>query len=209
MRKLAIIGAGGHGKVVADLASMVGWNSISFFDAAWKDKLDDFRWSLLGDTSILKETIIEFDGVLIAIGNCKIRWREYLNIKNLTSKFVTLKHPHAVISQYSTIGDGSVILAGSVVNIDTVIGSACIINVGATVDHDCILGNSVHVAPGAHISGGVTIGDSSWIGVGSAIKQGVNIGKNVMVGAGAVVISDIPDNSTVVGNPARTMILKC
>jgi sugar O-acyltransferase (sialic acid O-acetyltransferase NeuD family) len=206
MKKLAIIGAGGHGKVVADLASMIGWNSISFFDAGWKDKLNDFRWPILGDTSNFKETFIEFDGVLIAIGDCKIRWKEYLNIKNLNSKFVTLKHPHATISQHSRIGDGSVILASSVVNIDAEIGNACIINVGATVDHDCILGNSVHVAPGAHISGGVTIGDLSWIGIGSAIKQGVHIGKNVMVGAGAVVISDIPDNVTVVGNPARTMI---
>ncbi len=205
MKKLAIIGAGGHGKVVADLASLLGWESISFFDAAWKDKPSDPRRPMLGDTTAFMEKSKEFDGVLIAIGNCEYRWNEFSKINNSTSPIITLTHPNSTVSQYSKIGDGTVILAGSVVNTDAVIGKACIINVGATVDHDCILGNSVHVAPGAHISGGVTIGDASWIGVGSAIKQGVRIGKNVMVGAGAVVISDIPDNATVVGNPARTM----
>ena len=205
MKKLAIIGAGGHGKVVADLAGLLGWDSISFFDAAWKVKLSDPRWPLVGDTSTFIEKSSEFDGVLIAIGNCEYRWNEFSKIKNSTTAVITLTHPKSTVSQYSKVGDGSVILAGSVVNTDAVIGKACIINVGATVDHDCILGNSIHVAPGAHISGGVTIGDASWIGVGSAIKQGVHIGRNVMIGAGAVVISDIPDNSTVVGNPARTM----
>ncbi len=205
MKKLAIIGAGGHGKVVADLASLLGWDSIYFFDAAWKNKLSDPRWPLLGDTSTFIEKSSQFDSVLIAIGNCEIRWKEFMKINNSVNPLITLKHPNSTVSQYSKVGDGTVILAGSVVNTDAVIGKACIINVGATVDHDCILGNSVHVAPGAHISGGVTIGDASWIGVGSAIKQGVCIGKNVMVGAGAVVLSDIPDNATVVGNPARTM----
>ena len=205
MKKLAIIGAGGHGKVVADLATILGWDSISFFDAAWKDKLTDSRWLMLGDTSAFMEKSNEFDGVLIAIGNCEIRWKEFLKIKNSVKALITLKHPNSTVSQYSKVGDGTVILAGSVVNTDAVIGKACIINVGSTVDHDCNLGNSVHVAPGAHISGGVTIGDASWIGVGSAIKQGVRIGKNVMVGAGAVVISDIPDDVTVVGNPARVV----
>ncbi len=205
MKKLAIIGAGGHGKVVADLAGLLGWDSIAFFDAAWKDKQSDSRWPMLGDTSIFIEKSSEFDSVLIAIGNCEIRWKEFMKIKNSVKPIITLKHPNSTVSQYSKVGEGTVILAGSVVNTDAVIGKACIINVGATVDHDCILGNSVHVAPGAHISGGVTIGDASWIGVGSAIKQGVYIGKNVMVGAGAVVISDIPDNATVVVNPARAM----
>ncbi len=203
MKKLAIIGAGGHGRVVADLAGLLGWESISFFDAAWKEKVTDSRWPLIGDTSSYLEKCNEFDGVIIAIGNCEVRWKEFLNIKKSTTSFVTLKHPFSFLSQYSAIGSGSVTFAGSVVNTDAVIGNACIINVGATVDHDCVLGNSVHVAPGAHISGGVTIGDGSWIGVGSAIKQGVHIGKNVMVGAGAVVLSDIPDNATFVGNPAR------
>ena len=205
MKKLAIIGAGGHGKVVADLASLLGWESIVFFDVAWKDKVSDSRWPLLGDTSTFIEKSSEFESVLVAIGNCEIRWKEFIKINNSVKDLISLKHPNSTVSQYSKVGDGTVILAGSVVNTDAVIGKACIINVGATVDHDCILGNSVHVAPGAHISGGVTIGDASWIGVGSAIKQGVRIGKNVMVGAGAVVLSDIPDNATVVGNPARTM----
>jgi len=205
MKKLAIIGAGGHGKVVADCAGLLAWGSISFFDAAWKDKLSDPRWPLLGDTSTFIEKSTEYDGVIIAIGNCEIRWKEYFKIKSSAILITSLIHPSSFVSQYSKIGEGTVILAGSVVNTDAMIGDACIINVGATVDHDCVLGDSVHVAPGAHISGGVAIGDGSWIGVGAAIKQGINIGKNVMVGAGAVVISDVPDNVTIVGNPARNV----
>jgi hypothetical protein len=81
MKKLAIIGAGGHGKVVADLASLLGWESISFFDAAWKDKSSDPRWPMLGDTSAFMEKSNEFDGVLIAIGNCEFRWIEFSKIK--------------------------------------------------------------------------------------------------------------------------------
>ena len=94
-------------------------------------------------------------------------------------------------------------MAGAVINADAKIGKHCIINTGATVDHDCVIEDFCHIAPGAHISGGTHIGEGTWIGVGSSVIQYLNIGKNCMIGAGSVVVREMPDNVTAVGNRGR------
>lgn len=205
MNRLALLGASGHGKVVAETAQASGWGSVIFFDDAWPHVTANGHWPVVGNTTELLARISEFDGVLVAIGNCAIRLQKQHEFKEHGANIVTVVHPRACVSDYATLGAGTVVMAGAIINVDAVIGSACIINTGASVDHDCILGDGVHVSPGAHLSGGVTVGKGSWIGVGSAVRQLIQIGTGVIVGAGAVVVSHVVDGQTVVGNPARPM----
>lgn len=203
MKTLAILGASGHGKVVADCAELCGWQAVSFFDDAWPEKQINGHWPIQGNTADLLQRVREFDGVLVAIGNNTIRDAKLRALLDADASVPVLLHPSSVVSRYASLGPGSVVFAGAVVNADARIGFGAIINTGATVDHDCVLGDSVHVSPGANLAGGVGVGDLSWLGIGSAVLQLVQIGSAVMVGAGAVVIADVPDSVTVTGVPAR------
>lgn len=203
MKRLAIMGASGHGKVVADCAELCGWGEVSFFDDCWPDKQINGAWPVVGDTSSLLARLNEFDGVIVAIGNNQVRETKLRVLSAQGAILPTLIHPSAVVSRYAVIGAGSVLFAGAVVNVDCRIGLGAIINTGATVDHDCALGNAVHVSPGAHLAGGVSVGDRSWVGIGSSVRQLVRIGCDVMVGAGSAVVSDVPDACVVTGVPAR------
>lgn len=202
-RRLALLGASGHGKVVADAALMAGWSSVHFFDDAWPTVLQNGPWQVEGNTASLLTALDRFQGVLVSIGNCPIRWQKFQQLEEAGALLVSIVHPAAVLSKYATLGAGSVVMAGAVINADARIGPAAIINTGATVDHDCVLDSAVHVCPGAHLSGSVVVGHGSWVGVGAAVKQGVSVGRSVMVGAGSVVVTSVGDGVTVVGNPAR------
>lgn len=205
MTRLALLGASGHGKVVADAALLSGWQSVDFFDDAWPKLERNGHWPVVGDSASLLARLAEFDGVLVSIGNCVVRWEKHQALQAAGARLATVVHPAATVSRHAALGAGTVVLAGAVVNVDAVVGPAGIVNTGATVDHDCRLGEAVHVCPGAHLSGDVHVGHCSWIGVGSAVKQGIVIGERVMVGAGAVVVSAIASGLTVVGNPARPL----
>ena len=203
MKRLAILGASGHGKVVADCAELCGWESVSFFDDAWSGKTRNGVWSIDGDTQLLMDRLAEFDGVLVAIGNNHIRQAKLQALLEKGAQLPVLIHPSAVVSRYAEIGVGSVLFAGAVVNVDCRIGMGVIINTAASIDHDCVLGDAVHISPGARLAGGVCIGERSWVGIGVSVKQLVEIGSDVTVGAGAVVVSNIPNDSVAVGIPAR------
>jgi sugar O-acyltransferase (sialic acid O-acetyltransferase NeuD family) len=205
MRRLALLGASGHGKVVADAALLAGWDEVVFFDDAWPDRAHNGPWPVMGTTQDLLGQLQRFDGVLIAIGNCSTRWAKHRELEAAGARMATVVHPAAVVSNFARLGSGTVVMAAAVVNASAEVDAACIINTGATVDHDCVLGPAVHVCPGAHVSGDVKIGACTWVGVGAAIKQGLTLGERVMVGAGAVVIRAVADDATVVGNPARVM----
>lgn len=200
--RLAILGASGHGKVIADMALLLGYSDVVFFDDVWPRKSGVGRWSVIGTIETLLTSLDEFDAVAVGIGDNQIRLEKYAVLTASNAPIVTLIHPAAVVSDFAQIGTGSVICAGAIVNTDAILGAAVIVNTGATVDHDCRLEDAVHIPPGAHLSGNVHVGRCSWIGVGASVKQGIHIGSGVMVGAGAVVIYDIPDGVTVVGNPA-------
>lgn len=205
MKRLAIFGASGHGKVVADIALAHGWNSVVFFDDAWPSIVKNGHWIVEGNTEALLELKDQFDGVIVAIGHCRTRLKLQTLLESSGCRIATLVHPISCVSQFSSIGAGSVVMPGAVINADAVIGRACIINSGATVDHDDVLADGVHIAPGVNVSGDVSVGECSWIGVGAAIKQGISIGADVMVGAGSVVVKDVAGGLTVVGNPAKPM----
>lgn len=205
MKRLAILGASGHGKVVADCAEYAGWDEVVFFDDAWPKMEKNSHWLIVGDTKTLINTLTQYDGVIVAIGNNSIRLKKQRKLAIECAPLVNIIHPKAQISQYVKMGIGCAVMPGAIINIDTKIGDSCIVNTGATVDHDCVLGDAVHICPGSNLAGEINIGDLSWIGIGSTIIQQINIGQNTFIGAGSVVTNDIDGNSTMVGNPARLL----
>jgi sugar O-acyltransferase (sialic acid O-acetyltransferase NeuD family) len=201
MGSLAILGASGHGRVVADTAIEAGWRSIAFFDDASVEPSFG-RWPILGDTESLCSSLKAFSGVIIGIGNNRVRLRKQKALLEAGALFPSLVHPRAYVSRDARIGAGSVVFAGAVVQPGVVLGSGVIVNTAATVDHDCMVADGAHICPGAHLAGGVGVGECAWVGIGAAVKQCVSIGSDAMVGAGAVVVSDIASGVTVVGIPA-------
>jgi sugar O-acyltransferase (sialic acid O-acetyltransferase NeuD family) len=208
MRRLAILGGGGHGKVVADAALLAGWASVSFFDDAWPDVSAVGPWQVLGTSSQLFDSTSVFEGVIVAIGDNATRLAK---CRTLISRGITLAsiiHPAAVVSPFAECGQGTVVFASAVLNPFSRLGLCCILNTGSSVDHDCHLSDGVHVCPGARLGGGVTVGEGSFIGIGACARHRVSIGSRVVVGAGAVVVADVPDGLTVVGVPATRLRCK-
>lgn len=194
MNKLVIIGASGHGKVIADIAIKLGYEEIVFLDD--NESISECAgFPVVGKIS----QAAKIDGdKIIAIGNAKIRERIQSTVNP-----VTLIHPDAVISRRVVIGEGTVVMAGAVINSDTVIGKGCIINTGASVDHDCVVENFAHVSVGAHVAGTCQISERTWIGAGATVSNNVNICSDCMIGAGAVVIKDIDKPGTYIGVPTE------
>jgi len=203
MKRLAVLGAGGHGKVAADIAENCGWDKVVFFDDAWPQLTLIGHWTVEGDYQSLCDCLDTFDGVFIAIGNNRIRAEKLTSLAGLFAPAMTLIHPNAVISRYARIGSGSIVMAGAIVNCDASIAEGVILNTGCIIDHDCLIGRCAHIGPGARIAGGVQVGDESWIGIGASVKQLVSVGRDAMIGAGATAVSDVSDGITVVGTPAR------
>jgi len=204
MTKLAILGASGHGKVVADAAILSeNWSEIVFFDDAFPDVKYIENISVNGNIETLIENKKTFDGIVIAIGNNKTRTSKQYYLEQHGCNIVSIIHPSAVVSQSAKIGAGSVVMAGAVINAFSNIGKSCIINTNAVVEHDCFLSDGVHVSPGALLAGEVVVGACSWIGIGSSLIQQISIGDNITIGAGSVVVKDIIEPGIYFGNPAK------
>lgn len=195
LNRLVIIGASGHGKVIADIAVKCGYQDIVFLDDNEKVK-ECAGFPVIGKVS---DAVTMNDDKIVAIGNAGIREK----IKNQLSNLVTLIHPNAVVSRRVEIGEGTVIMAGAVINSDVIIGKGCIINTGASVDHDCKIEDFVHVSVGAHVAGTASIGRNTWVGAGATVSNNVSICDHCMIGAGAVVVNDIVNSGTYIGVPVR------
>ena len=197
MNRLIIIGASGHGKVVADIAVLNGYKDIVFLDDDENVKTCA-EWPVIGKSKDAPE-----GELFVAIGNTKIRKQlmEYYKGR----KFPTLVHPDAVIAKDTKIGDGSVVMAGGVVNSGAQIGTGCIVNTSSSIDHDCRIGNYVHIAVGAHVCGTVTIEGCTWVGAGSTISNNVSICEACIIGVGTVVVKNIVESGTYIGVPAKLM----
>lgn len=201
-KKLAILGASGHGKVVAEIAECNGYKVV-FYDDAFPEKSKLEHWQVLGGTQDLLDSLSDFDGIAVGIGNNYIRADKINLLISAQAHLITLVHPQAIVSEYSRLGNGTVVMAGAIINPFVQIGSGAIVNTGAVVEHDCHVGDFCHISPNAALAGECKIGEKTWIGLGSNIRQQINIGAGVVIGAGSVVVKDIPVGSKAFGNPAK------
>ena len=203
MNSLVIVGASGHGKVIADIAEKNGYSDIVFLDDNPAIKVCG-QYRVVGGREEAKD--YKHADFVVAIGNATIRRKIQTELCEMGLHIVTLIHPAAVIASNVKIGVGTVIMAGAVVNPCTEIGRGCIINTCASVDHDCQIGDYVHVSIGAHVAGTVTIKDNTWIGAGAIVINNIEIVEDCMIGAGAVVVHQIESSGTYVGVPARKSV---
>ena len=197
MNRLIIVGASGHGRVVADIALLNGYEDVVFLDdnSELKNCAD---FPVIGDSKLIPD----LEGKLfIAIGNNVIRKKIMDRFSGRT--FPSLIHPNAVIARGTIIGDGTVVMAGVVINPNVTIGRGCIINTRSSIDHDCVVGDYVHISVGAILCGTVNVGMRTWIGAGATVSNNVSICDDCMVGAGAVAVKDIDVPGTYIGVPAR------
>lgn len=206
MSELWILGAGGHGVVVADAArAMARWSDIAFFDDRWPAVEEVGEWPVRGTVSALRERIAGQDGVqvVVAVGDNRQRLALTRELAAAGARLATVVHPFTAISTSAELGPGTVVMAGAVVNPRVRIGEAAILNTRTSVDHDCAIGHGVHLCPGSTLAGNVKVQDLAWVGIGSCVIQGVTIGTSSIVGAGAAVIRDVRECTTVAGCPAR------
>lgn len=195
--KLIIIGAGGHAKVVSDVAIKSGWTVLGFLDDNLKNT--NLPFPILGGTSDSLHYITKSQFVL-AIGNNATR-------KQMAERFnlpwATIVHPTAQIGSDVRIGKGTVVMAHAVINPSTYIGQHCIVNTGAVIEHDNKIEDYVHISPHATLCGTVSVGMLTHVGAGATIKNNMTITNNCRIGAGAVVVSGICSSGTYVGIPAK------
>lgn len=194
-KKVYLYGASGHAKVVMDIAQK---NNVEVPCLIDDNPEED---ELVGVPVV--HSAEGLSPVIVTIGDCGIRRKI---VEKLGSReFLTVVHPKAVVAESVKIGDGTVVMAGAIINPYASVGNHCIVNTGASIDHDCMVNDFVHVAPHCTLCGGVEVGEGTWVGVGSTIIQGIHIGKNCFIGAGSVVIKDVPDGSFCFGNPAKVI----
>ncbi len=199
-RKLVIIGASGHGKVVADIAIKINkWKEIVFLDDDESLK-ESLGLKVLGKTEDAFKYKDDAD-FFVAIGNNSIRKRVQEKLEKKAYSIATLIHPKSVIGIDVEIGKGSVLMAGVVINSSTKIGKGCIINTSSSIDHDNIIEDYVHISPGANLAGTVKIGEKTWIGIGAKVSNNIEIHSDVVIGAGAVVVKDVTEKGTYIGIP--------
>jgi len=198
---LYLIGAGGHGKVAADIAELSGYTKITFLDSAYPAKKNNGPWPIVGNYEDFV-TRNDFSGQLfVTIGDNSNRAKVWNSFTIADSP--KLIHPTATIAKNVELGSGSLIVAGVIINPYAKIGRAVILNTACTIDHDCQLDDFVHISPGANLAGEVHVGEASWIGIGASVNEGISIGRHSIVAAGAVVTNDVPDYATVMGVPAK------
>lgn len=209
MKKIVLIGAGGHCKVVIDIIKSTNKYEIIGITDRNVEKNNLLDIPILGDDSILESLYkkgIKHAFICIgALGDLKIRNIIYDRLKKIGFNIPVLIHKKAIVSPHSNIKSGTCVMAGAIVNSGVTIEENCIINTGSIIEHDCIIKNNVHISPKVALGGNTIIGENTHIGIGATVIHGIYIEKNVTVGAGAVVIRNIKSDNTVVGIPAENI----
>ncbi|MES9665964.1 acetyltransferase [Bacillus nitratireducens] len=206
MKKIALIGQGGHAKVITDiLHANVGYKIVAVFDDKYESLFEE-QGIYYGPTSSIQETIEEVGfKLVIAIGNNAVRKKIVNQLELAETNYETLIHPTAVVSESASIGFGTVIMPKAIINAETIIGSHVIVNTAALIEHDNQIGDFAHISPNATLTGTVFVDEGTQIGAGAIVIPNRKIGEWSIVGAGATVIHDIPSHCTAVGLPARVI----
>lgn len=200
-KRIVIIGAGGHGKVIADNAMKNGYTDILFVD-------DHATGMCMGlpiagtsaDIEVFDDGATDY---VIGVGNNQVR-KQIAQAHDVN--WVTLIHPSAQIGACVSIGKGSVVMAGAIINACAAIGEHCIVNTGAIVEHDNVIGDYAHISPGASLGGTVRVGDLTHVGIGAVVKNNINVCGMCTIGAGAAVVKNIEHSGTYVGVPAKEIV---
>lgn len=195
-KKIAIIGAGGHGKVVGEIALLNKFKTIDFFDDYIVKKKNKFPFPVIGTTDDFKNNFQNYDAYFVAIGDNKIRGEKIIWLTNYKVSFVNLIHPKSTISKFSSLGTGICIMAHAVINPGASIGDGVIVNTSASIDHDCTVEDYVHISPNCSLSGNVKIGKYTHLGTGTSVSPGICIGNNVKTGVGSKIFKNILDDKS-------------
>lgn len=207
MKRIVLAGAGGHAKVVADLAELNGFEVVGATDPSPRGRAARASGlRILGRDARLRGLRTRGIQAAVGVGSIKdtsVRRKVRLSIEKAGLRMPALVHPSAVVASSARLGAGCQVMANAAVNPGTSFGKNCVVNTGAVVEHDCRVGADAFIGPGARIGGDVRVGAGAFVGMGSVVLQCVRIGARAVVGAGAVVVRDVPAGAVVVGAPAR------
>ncbi len=201
-KKAIIIGYSGHAFVAIDILSESGINVIGYCDNNEK-KYNPYNLKYLGSESKLNKDSLSSQNFFIGIGDNAIRSKIFTFLEENGLNVINAIHPYSIISKSAKIEKAVMVAAGVIINPLCIIKDGVICNTNCNIDHECIIQEFVHVGPGAVLCGNVSIGENTFVGANAVVKQGITIGKNCMIGAGSVIIKNVPDNSTIVGNPGK------
>lgn len=205
LRRVVVIGAGGHAKVVIEAIRALNGEVMGLIDPAPATH-SVLGVPVLGDDTMLSGLRAQgLNVVVVALGDNLLRECVGRRVQEMGFVLPTVVHPSALVSPSAELGMGVVVMARAVVGTEVTVGDLAIVNTGAVLDHDSRLSIAAHVAPGCALAGNVWVGDRTLIGVGSAVRPGIRIGADVIVGAGSAVVSHVPDGATVGGTPAQLL----
>jgi len=207
LKNIIIIGASGHSKVIIDsLEKMNMWNIIGYIDS-FKRESHFFKYPILGTEDDILYIIKKYDvfGGVISIGDNFTRFQMVKKIDRISPNFnfISAIHPSAILGKNVQIGDGTVVMAGVIINSDSTIGKHSIINTSSTIEHDSYIGNFSTIAPNVVMGGGVQIGNFSTISIGTTIIHQIRVGDDVVVGANSLILKNVDNNTLLYGTPAR------
>lgn len=200
MTRLVIIGAGGHGRVVASVANLNGYKEIIFLD-------DNLSLDSISG-AVCDYRMYSDSDFFVAIGNNAVREKISSKLISDGINIVSMIHPKAIVDETVVIGKGSIVMANAVINAGATIGEGCIINTSSVIEHDCVIGGYSHVSVSSVLAGTVSIGVRCFIGANATIINNISVCDDVTVGAGAVVVKNINNAGIYIGVPA-VLKLKC
>ncbi|MDF3072326.1 MAG: putative acetyltransferase [Polyangiaceae bacterium] len=205
-RHLVVVGAGGHGRVVAEAATAAGWKVLAFADQTLAGGELAGVPVLPGEVDdIARVAAREGAAIIVAIGTNATRRRLQLALQSAGVELAVVIHPTAVVLGGAQVGDGTVVLARAMIGVDCRVGRGAIVNSGVILEHDGHLGDFSHLSPGVVTGGEVRVGEGAHLGVGVSVRNRARIGEWSVVGVGAAVVTDLPDRIVAYGVPARVM----